>query len=876
MVMSWHLITNKIYLLIIFFFVQGTVFSQTTIFPFASSWQYLDDGSNQNTAWRQVGFDDTSWQSGSGQFGYGDGGEITILNACGIPVQYPSCSNKYISYYFRKSINIPDVAIFKSFIFEMYRDDGVVIYVNGIEIYRNNMPSGTIGYTTLASSAISGADETTIVSTTLTLVASQFVSGNNIIAVEVHQSAENSSDLSWDMKLTGVPVGLPSITRGPYLQKATSTSMLVRWYTDDLVDSEVKYGTDPGNLSQSVVVPGLTTNHSVQLTGLTAYTKYYYSVGSSAGIIQSGLDNYFLTSPLFGAEGKYTFWAIGDSGDNSITGQKGVRDQFNAYIGNNVTNGWLLLGDNAYQNGLEAEYTTKFFEVYQGSIMRKSPLWPATGNHEYENLARQMDHNIPYFDFFDLPINGEAGGVPSNSEAYYSFDYGNIHFIALDSYIIENGSSRLSDTSGPQAQWLVSDLAANDNKWTIVYFHHPPYTMGSHNSDLETELVLIRQNIVPILEQYDVDLVLTGHSHSYERSKLMKGHFGLENTFNPLVHHLSQSSGRYDGQSNSCIYTKDSPTSLGGTVYAVVGSSGQRDWGQAGFPHNAMYFGNDADRGSLILEIEANRLDGKWLADNGDVLDQFTIMKNVNKVTNSSPNSGESVTLNASWVGQYNWSPSGATTKSITITPSSDVIYKVTDPYGCVTDTYNIFVNPLPVELIKFTAKINADRVTVNWETASELNNDYFEVQRFTNFEQIETLGRVDGKGTTPQANSYQFVDTTPIGGKSYYRLKQVDYDGKYEYSEVVYVNFDDKRVVTIFPNPGNGDEVSINMGSYKGLCSISIFDALGSRVGSFFMDITSGSNPQIIKFDTPLPTGMYFLHLKSNVGITTRKWLVK
>ncbi len=571
----------KFYLVALFLFFQGTVFSQTVVFPFGSDWKYRDDGSNQGTAWQQVGFDDSSWLGGLGQLGFGDGDETTVLN------------NNYIGYYFRKTVIIPDVNIYRSFTFEMFRDDGVVVYVNGAEVYRNNMPAGTIDYTSLASAAIAD-DGKSILKVTLSLAVSQFQSGSNTIAVEVHQSSASSSDLSWDMKLTGVLIGFPIVTRGPYLQKATSTSMLVRWYTDLSVDSKVMYGTDPGNLSQNVSVAGTRTSHSVQLTGLSPYTKYYYSIGTSTLVIQSGLNNYFLTSPVADAEGKYTFWAMGDMGNNSYR-QIDVRDKFNAYMGNNITNGWIALGDNAYNNGTQAEYTTNFFEIYQNSIMIKSPLWPVAGNHEYANyINRQIDHNISYFDFFDPPTNGEAGGVPSNSEAYYSFDYGNIHFIALDSYIIEDNVYRLYDTlGGPQAQWLKQDLAATNKKWKIAYFHHPPYTMGEHNSDTELELIKIRENIVRILERSGVDLVLSGHSHSYERSKLMKDHFGNEASFDPALHNLSQSSGKYDGATNSCVYTKDSPVSSGGTVYAVVGSSGNLEAGQVGFPHNAMYYGND-------------------------------------------------------------------------------------------------------------------------------------------------------------------------------------------------------------------------------------------------------------------------------------------
>jgi hypothetical protein len=499
------------------------------------------------------------------------------------------------------------------------------------------------------------------------------------------------------MRLIGNPVGVPICTTGPYLQKATTSSILIRWYTDEAVDSKVMYGNAPGNLTQSVTVSGSRTNHSVPLTGLAPSTKYYYSIGSTSTTIQSGTDNYFVTSALPNSNGKYTFWVTGDMGDGSMR-QLNVLNAFNTYMGSNETHGWICLGDNAYNNGTVGAYTSNFFDVYESTVLRKTPLWPATGNHEYaNNAARQVDHNIPYFDYFDLPTNGEAGGVQSNSEAYYSFDYGDIHFIALDSYIIESGF-RLYDMASPQIAWLQSDLAANTKKWTIVYFHHPPFTMGSHNSDTESELILLRQNLAPILEQYDVDLVLNGHSHSYERSKLQKDHFGLESTFDPALHQVSQSSGKYDGTANSCVYTKNSPADLGGTVYVVAGSAGKLDPGQATFPHDAMYYGNDDISGSLILEIEGNRLDAKWLSASGNIEDNFTIMKEVNQVNNIDVVSGSSVTMTASWPGQYNWS-SGQTTRSHTVTPASSTTFTVTDPYSCITDTFNLNVIGAPLTI---------------------------------------------------------------------------------------------------------------------------------------------------------------------------------
>ncbi len=177
-----------------------------------------------------------------------------------------------------------------------------------------------------------------------------------------------------------------------------------------------------------------------------------------------------------------------------------------------------MLGDNAYSNGTDAEYQSAVFDIYP-TLLRKSVVWPTMGNHDgYSSTSSSQSG--PYFSIFSLPKNAEAGGVASGTEAYYSFDYGNIHFICLDS----EGSSRSSH--GAMLEWLRLDLAATTKDWIIAYWHHPPYSKGSHDSDTETNLVDMRQNALPILEAGGVDLVLTGHSHSYERSYLLDGHYG--------------------------------------------------------------------------------------------------------------------------------------------------------------------------------------------------------------------------------------------------------------------------------------------------------------------------------------------------------------
>src|ERR1051325_393308 len=227
-------------------------------------------------------------------------------------------------------------------------------------------------------------------------------------------------------------------------------------------------------------------------------------------------------------------WVIRDAGTGTA-GQTAVRDAFYQLTGTNHTDLWLQLGDNAYNSGTDGEYQAKVFDVYS-SLLRTSVTWPTLGNHD--TAQSSVDTNTyPYFAMFTLPPAGEAGGEPSSTESYYSFDYANIHFICLNSMTANRSPT------GAMAIWLELDLQANTNQWIIAYWHHPPYSKGSHDSDVELELVEMRQNMLPILEAYGVDLVLSGHSHAYERSFLLNGHYGVSTTLsNTMI--LNSGNGR--------------------------------------------------------------------------------------------------------------------------------------------------------------------------------------------------------------------------------------------------------------------------------------------------------------------------------------------
>jgi acid phosphatase type 7 len=418
------------------------------------------------------------------------------------------------------------------------------------------------------------------------------------------------------------PIGQPKLARGPYLQSATSESMVIRWQTKSSAPSVVHVGTHWDSLQPKFLDSILRSDHEVRITDLKPSTRYYYGIGTSQNeLLSSGPNHFFETMPTEGTPGLYRFWVVGDAGTGTDD-QRAVRDGYLTYMKGAHANGWIMLGDNAYQSGFDREYQTGVFENMYEDILENTVLWPAPGNHDYNNHL-PFSPKPAYYDIFTLPAQGEAGGVPSGTEKYYSWNFGHIHFISLDSYD-ENRRA-----SGAMVKWLVQDLEANTLPWVIAYWHHPPYTKGSHNSDnpwliVDPELPKMRKHIVPVLERYGVDLVLSGHSHSYERSFLLDGHYGKSRTLtNEMI--LDNGSGSYP---SAPAYSKPAEKQgRAGAVYTVVGCSGKLSRVSKSWPHPVMHTASNEQLGSLVIEVEGNRLYAYFITTKGEVFDHFSIEK---------------------------------------------------------------------------------------------------------------------------------------------------------------------------------------------------------------------------------------------------------
>ena len=422
------------------------------------------------------------------------------------------------------------------------------------------------------------------------------------------------------------------LKRGPYLQNATATAkkatMTVCWRTSRPVAGYVRYGTKKKAMKKVVKGP-VATDHSITLEGLKPGTTYFYQVGEVGGEkLRGETRGHFRTSPPAGTAVPTRIWVIGDFGTGG-KGPKAVYERYLEHTGDQHTDVWLHLGDNAYGSGTDKEFDKGLFRTYP-KLLRQTCSWSCLGNHDGRS-ADSATQTGPYYDIYHFPTRGEAGGVPSGTEAYYSFDYGRIHFISLDSYETDRS------VGGAMYQWLEADLQATQGKydWTLVFWHHPPYSAGTHPCDMdgkkfggeaESTSLEMRDHFIPLLEAYDVDLVFSGHSHVYERSVLLDGLYGVgyetRASYVPSVHAIDAGDGRSDGDGAYVIDHAKPDSTDDGIVYCVTGNSAMRGkWRDPNGPLPYMVTSHLGE-GSTILLVDGNTLELQYLNSKGEITDR--------------------------------------------------------------------------------------------------------------------------------------------------------------------------------------------------------------------------------------------------------------
>ena len=255
----------KYFLLVTLFAALAGNAATVVLSPTNATWRYLDNGSDQGTAWRGAGFNDATWASGAAPMGYGDVGFATTL------------ASGRITYYHRRTFLATNT--YPSLIVRLRRDDGGIVWLNGQEIFRSNMPTGAVDRLTLASSSTTGAGETTYFSTNVS--PSVLVNENNVLAVEIHQASTNNTDAAFDLELLAETCALPIITNQPQSITAGRTVTLTVGASSA---QPLSYQWRKDDVAVSGAIAGSFTISSLQFSNVGHYTVV---VSDSCGAITS-------------------------------------------------------------------------------------------------------------------------------------------------------------------------------------------------------------------------------------------------------------------------------------------------------------------------------------------------------------------------------------------------------------------------------------------------------------------------------------------------------------------------------------------------------------------------------------------------------------
>jgi acid phosphatase type 7 len=422
---------------------------------------------------------------------------------------------------------------------------------------------------------------------------------------QTHEHSEvDLAEASLPAKLLQKPQWTPPI-QGPWLQSGGSTSQTICWDTTVDCPTELMIGTDQSNMQQVYFDGSPKTQHRVELVGLIPDKQYFYQIRNGALALAN---HSFYSAPTPNCQEPVRAFVFGDSGRAGSV-QQSIISSAKHFDPTTRTQLLVFLGDMAYENGTDAEFTANFFRPYK-DLLNGTSFISTPGNHEEQSSSSSLCKG-PYYDMAQPPRHGELGGAASSTAAYYSMDFGPIHFISINT----TDSVRLDPA---QLDWIKSDLANSNAPWKVAIFHHPPYSFGNRNSDKYRDQTEVREQIVPLLEQGGVDVVLSGHSHTAEISSLIHGHYGTSDTFDSS-HVMQQPVVNGDTLS----YTTSASNSKKGVLYMVAGSASRLD---VAMKHPAMAWVSN-NPASLVIDANAEKFSARFVSKWGNATQGVSIEK---------------------------------------------------------------------------------------------------------------------------------------------------------------------------------------------------------------------------------------------------------
>ncbi len=419
--------------------------------------------------------------------------------------------------------------------------------------------------------------------------------------------------------------------REPYLQNYTHEGAIHLLFTVKYpTQVRVYYGNHKTSLSLHSSDLMVREDHDLVLKHLKPDIEYFYKIEAfdrKRGWLplHEGLKS-FVTPNHLPFNHEFSAWILGDPGTYKASNfqklfkntEKNILNSLESFD-KDLPDMVFTLGNNAYHNGSKEDFDRAFFGVF-GDLMQKIPFYPLFGKHDFGNIEEKQVYSVScpepkgvFFDLFHLPEEGDAGGIASKTEAYYSVDYRSVHFVVLDTMGLQCNLEEMMN-------WLDKDLATvPDEKWTIILSHHPiterffknPKKLDHIFQDVENRY---KSRLMKIIDKYKVDFMISGHYHRYQRTfPLIQG--DIRSSFNIRV-----------SEANAARYERGE-----GTIFMVAGTSGSA-WENQKLDKARLTSFVSYKPGGIVIKASPQIFKLFYIGEGPQILDQIKIINTYKQI----------------------------------------------------------------------------------------------------------------------------------------------------------------------------------------------------------------------------------------------------
>ena len=497
----------------------------------STQWTYLDTGADPagdstaegyvRTSWTKAGYDTTGWKMAQGSFGAKKGAIADLGGNCTpntLLTQYKEDGTTDIeAFFFRTTVNVDDPSSIQSITGTVVYDDSATVYINGTKI------AGFDDDSIIANLQYGGSNEDAPKTGTISVtenIQNLLVQGENVVAVEIHQGRENSSDIYFNMPsltFSTDPIVDPETEQGSISisMGRNETQRNFTWYSNVSGEgtlliakaSDVQNGEMPDNADSYLATVKEATNksgyYSYQATALNLASNTTYAYQMVNGDAKTEISTF-----TTGSGNSFSFAFAGDpqigASGSTVSDTDGWEKTLSLINENSVMGGidfMLSAGDQVNRANDETQYDGYLLHTK----LLQLPVATVVGNHDSSSVA--------YDEHFNVPNESSYGSTDASSDYY--FVYNHVLFMVLNS---NNRSTAEHEAFMKQA---IADTANQDITWKIVTFHHSIYSVANHAA--ETDILERRNQLSPVFKELDIDVVLMGHDHVYCRTYMMDG-----------------------------------------------------------------------------------------------------------------------------------------------------------------------------------------------------------------------------------------------------------------------------------------------------------------------------------------------------------------